>query len=59
MNTVKTITIALMALAGLFTAQFAMAKTVKVTMTAMETEVTIDNKGTKYRSLDIRRRDTR
>jgi len=30
------------------TAPAAMAKTVKVTMTAMETEVVIDNKGTKY-----------
>lgn len=40
--------IALMAIAGLFSAQHVWAKTVKVTMTAMETEVTIDNKGTKY-----------
>ena len=48
MNTLKKTTIALMAVAGLISAQVALAKTVKVTMTAMETEVTIDNKGTKY-----------
>lgn len=48
MNTLAKTTIAFMAVAGLFSAQYAMAKTVKVSMTAMETEVVIDNKGTKY-----------
>ncbi len=48
MNTLTKTTIALVAIAGLFSSQTVLAKTVKVTMTAMETEVTIDNKGTKY-----------
>jgi nitrite reductase (NO-forming) len=48
MHTLKKATIACVALAGLFSAQYVLAKTVKVTMTARETEVTIDNKGTKY-----------
>lgn len=48
MHTLKKTTIALMTLAGLFSSHYALAKTVKVTMTARETEVTIDNKGTKY-----------
>lgn len=48
MKSLRKAIIGLMAIAGMFTAQHVLAKTVKVTMTAMETEVTIDNKGTKY-----------
>ncbi|MEO6976002.1 MAG: multicopper oxidase domain-containing protein [Gallionella sp.] len=48
MKALQKTTIAMMAIAGLFSAQIVLAKTVKVTMTAMETEVTIDNKGTQY-----------
>ncbi len=48
MKALQKTTIAMMAIAGLFSAQTVLAKTVKVTMTAMETEVTIDNKGTQY-----------
>jgi nitrite reductase (NO-forming) len=48
MHTLKKTTMALMAVAGLIIAPAALAKTVKVTMTAMEKEVTIDNKGTTY-----------
>jgi nitrite reductase (NO-forming) len=48
MKALQKTTIALMAIAGLFSAQIVLAKTVKVTMTAMEKEVTIDNKGTQY-----------
>ncbi len=48
MLNLKRTTIALMAVAGMLTAPYALAKTVKVTMTAMEKEVTIDNKGTTY-----------
>jgi nitrite reductase (NO-forming) len=48
MNTLKKTAIVLMVAGGLLSAPYAMAKTVKVTMTARETDVTIDNKGTKY-----------
>ncbi len=40
--------IALTAITGLMSAPFALAETVKVTMTAMEKEVAVDNSGTKY-----------
>lgn len=48
MFTLKKTTVALVAAASMIVAPCALAKTVKVTMTAMEKEVTIDNKGTTY-----------
>lgn len=48
MQTIKKSTIAMMALAGLLAAPCALAKTVKVTMTAKEVQLAIDNKGTMY-----------
>ncbi len=44
----KKTTVAIMATAALMVAQHAFAKTVEVTMTARETDIAIDNKGTKY-----------
>lgn len=44
----KKTTVAIMATAALIVAQHAFAKTVEVTMTARETDIAIDNKGTKY-----------
>lgn len=48
MQALRKTALALAAAAGFVSAQAALAETVKVTMTAMEKEVTIDNKGTKY-----------
>lgn len=48
MHTISKTTIAALALAGMLAAPHALAKTVKVTMTAMEKDVVIDNKGTTY-----------
>jgi len=47
MHALARITVALLAAAGLFSAQAAFAKTVAVTMTAKEVDVTVDGKGTK------------
>jgi len=48
MNTLKKATLATMTAAAVLCAQHASAKTVKVTLTAKEVTVAIDNKGTKY-----------
>ena len=48
MQTFKKTSIIALSIAALFTAQHAFAKTVDVTLTAKETETSIDNKGTKY-----------
>ncbi len=48
MHILKKTTVALVAVAGMIIAPAALAKTVKITMTAMEKDVAIDNKGTMY-----------
>ena len=45
MNTLERITIAIMAMAALCSAQQVLAKTVKVTMTAKEADLPVNNKG--------------
>ncbi|MDE2624884.1 MAG: multicopper oxidase domain-containing protein [Betaproteobacteria bacterium] len=50
MQLLRKTALALVAGAAVVSAQVALAETVKVTMTAMEKEVTIDNKGTKYQA---------
>lgn len=48
MHKLKKMTIVAMSIAAMFSAHQAFAKTVQVTMTAMEKEIPIDNKGTMY-----------
>ncbi len=51
MNALQKTSLALIVVAGtMFAGGSALAKTVKITMTAMENETAIDNKGTKYAS---------
>ena len=45
MSKLKSVTIVAMMIAGVFSAQQVLAKTVKVTMTAMEVDLPVNNKG--------------